>query len=423
MDYQSRRQVLTALQSDGDPDPRQATVLFLDNSSTFGGAIASLEYLVRGLLRRRVRPIVVSGHSSTKLSEDFPGVRTISVDSRVPHRNPTALLRRMRSNPPQFELFEKIGLRLGAADWHLRRTLPAALRYLRIGHAHQVDIVHLNNIVQAQLDGLLAAELLGVPCVAHARGFQNSGALLSSALRRVDRHVAISTAIADNLEEIGADRENISIVPDGIDLTRFATRRDTTALRRELGIPEGSPTFGLFGRIMKWKGTREFVLAAARVLRHLPSSHALVVGDISDGGDDYFQEVRKLSETTGVGERILFTGYREDIPALMQALDVVVHASIEPEPFGMVIVEAMAAGTPVVAADRGGPVDIVKEGVTGTLVDPRDSESLATAILHLLENPEQARSMGQNGRMRARRLFGADRYAARVREIYDDVLE
>jgi len=405
----------------GDGD-RAPTVLFLDNSSTFGGAIVSLGHLVGELARRRVRPIVVSGQPDRTLRKTFPEAQTYSADIRTPRRHPTWLLRTVRQSPPRSEVLERFGLRLAAADWHCRRTLPAALRYTHLGRRHAVDLVHLNNIVEAQLDGLLAAMMLRVPCVAHARGFQSPGVLARLAARKVDRHIAISTAIARNLEEIGAETTAVTVIPDGIDVEEFSASPDSEGIRESLGIPAGTPAFGLFGRIMEWKGTREFVSAAAEVLRAMPRARALVVGGVSDGDQTYFEHVRRLAERTGVGDRILFTGYREDTAALMQAMDLVVHCSIEPEPFGMVIIEAMAAGTPVIAANRGGPRDIVRDGETGLLVDPTDEETLASAIRSLLQNPDRARALAEAGRDRARRMYGSERYAERVMEVYADVL-
>lgn len=403
-------------------DSKKPTVLFLDNSSTFGGAIVSLKHLVSELARQGVRPVVVSGQPAARLEDAFPNARTISVDVRVPHRHPTPLLRRMREDPPRSKLLEWTGLKLAAADWHLRRTIPTAMEYARLGKHHDPDLVHLNNIIGGQLDGLLAAKMLGVPCIAHARGFQSPDPVLWAASRVVDHHLAISTAIAENLEEAGAPRNHISLVPDGIDVERFSTSRDKVAVRRSLGIPLDAPTFGLFGRVVEWKGTREFVLAAERVLHELPTAHAVIVGDVSDGDAGYLREVRQLAEESGFAERIIFTGYRDDIPGLMQALDLVVHTSIRPEPFGMVIVEAMAAGTPVIAANRGGPRDIIRDGESGILVDPTDTGALATAIQVLLETPDRARALAEAGRDRVRRLFGKERYAERVAGVYEEVL-
>lgn len=399
---------------------RPLRVLFLDNSSTFGGAIESLAYLVDGLADYDVESVVVSGQPPGRIEEAFPKAITESVDIRLRWRDRTApyrLARRMASS----HLVTRLVLLFAAMDWHLRRTLPAAVRYARIGSDYDVHLVHLNNCLEGQLDGLLAAGILGVPCVAHARGFQNPTRALRWLVPRVDRHVAISGAIHRNLREIGAPKDRISVIHDGMNLDRFREPHDTRKVREDLGVPPEAPAFGLFGRIIEWKGVREFVRAAQRVLRRLGSAYAVVVGDESDGSLDYFREVRSLAEDSDVGDRILFTGYREDVPALMQSLDVVVHASIDPEPFGMVIAEAMAAGKAVVSADEGGPRDIVVDGETGYRVDPRDTKALASAISDLLEDPRKAEAMGRAGRRRAQRLFSKERYAREIARLYGEL--
>lgn len=415
----ARGHVTSPPADDGHP-----CVLFLDNSSTFGGAIESLAHLVDGLAHRGFACVVVSAQPEDTLVRvfgDSAEIRWVDVPVRWQWRHKTMLYRllaQMRSG----SVLSRCVSALAACDWHLRRTLPSALRYARIGRRHRVDLVHLNNALESQLEGLLAAKLLGVPCVAHARGFERPTRALALGAPRVDRHIAISEAIRENLLTIGAPEERISVVHDGMDVETLAEPHDTRSVRDELGIPPGAPVFGLFGRIIEWKGVREFLLAAERVLERFDSAYALVVGDESDGSPDYFRQVRSLAEESDVADRILFTGYREDVPALMQALNVMVHCSIEPEPFGMVIAEAMAAGKPVVAADRGGPLDIVVEGETGFLVDPRDTDSLASAIERLLDDPELGEKMGAAGRRRAKRLFGKDRYAREIAEIYDEVV-
>lgn len=406
------------------PDDRRPRVLFLDNSSTFGGAIESLAHLVDCLADRGFASVVVSAQPEDSLTRVFPDsavTRSVDVPVRWQRRHKTGLYRLLAGMRTRSVLSRGVSA-LAVLDWHLRRTLPSALRYARIGRRHRVDLVHLNNALESQLEGLAAARLLGVPCVAHARGFQQPTRALRLLAPRVDRHVAISEAIRENLLEIGAPEERISVVHDGMDLEAFRRSHDTRSIRDDLRIRPGVPAFGLFGRIIEWKGVREFLLAAEQVLERFGSAYALVVGDESDGSPDYFRQVRSLAEDSDVADRILFTGYREDVPALMQTLDVVVHCSIEPEPFGMVIAEAMAAGKPVVAADRGGPLDIVVEGETGFLVDPRDTEALASAIGRLLDDPALAEEMGAAGRRRARRLFGKERYAREIAEIYEEVI-
>lgn len=416
--------VLTATRAEHAAPGRRTSrvVLFVDNSWTFGGAIHSLQHLVDGLADGRIDPVVVSGHPSTALARMFPNARTVQTRVRVPWQHPTLLQRWSRDRRPHSGLLSQLSGPLGALDWHLRRTLPGAIRLARVGASHGADLVHLNNNLESQIDSLLAARLLRVPCVAHARGFQSRGRLLGTALGGVAHHVAVSEAVARDLVRIGAPRDRISVVHDGVDVEAFAAPRDTRTLRQALGLPGSARAFGVFGRIVPWKGIREFVLAASRVLRKRADAYALVVGDESDGERGYFEEVRELARGTSVADRILFTGYRDDVAALMQSLDVVVHTSTDPEPFGMVLVEAMAAGKPVVAADRGGPREIVVPEETGLLVDPADTEALASSITRLLDDPRRARRMGASGRRRAHRHFSKERYAREIASVYERIL-
>lgn len=397
-------------------------VLFIDQSFTFGGAIRSLAHLVGGLSEQGVEAVVASGQPPEVLERAFSEAETISLDIERQWRRNTSLYQLIRKNTVK-GVFKRSLTALAVLDWHLRRTVPSALRYARIGSRHDVDIVHLNNTIAGQFDGFIAAKLLGVPCIAHARGFQEPTRVLRAITRMVDHHIAISEAIRRNLVEIGASPDRISVVHDGMNLEEYDGQLPAATIREDLGVPHDAPLFGFFGRVIEWKGVREFVLAAERVLQRMESAHALVVGDESDGGREYFEDVRGLTQEMEVGERILFTGYREDVPELMRTIDVVVHTSIRPEPFGMVLAEAMAAGKPVVAADEGGPLDIVEPGSTGYLVNPEDTASVARLIRHLLENPDEAKALGRAGRRRAEKLFGKERYAAQVFEIYEGMVE
>ncbi|MGI6388553.1 MAG: glycosyltransferase [Desulfomonilia bacterium] len=113
---------------------------------------------------------------------------------------------------------------------------------------------------------------------------------------------------------------------------------------------------------------KEFILAAAKVIEANPNARAFVVGSPSDGGEEYYNEVVELTKSLGIEGHVFFTGYRKDVPALMKLMDVIVHSSITPEPFGMVVIEGMAMGKPVVATRGGGPIDIVsgrRDGFSG----------------------------------------------------------
>jgi glycosyltransferase involved in cell wall biosynthesis len=214
-------------------------------------------------------------------------------------------------------------------------------------------------------------------------------------------------------------------IPDGIDLERFNPRVSGERIRRELGVSDSERLVGFVARLDPWKGAEVFVRAAAEVSRARNDTRFLVCGGELPGYETYASDLGRLARDLGIEDRVLFTGWKyrlDDIPEVMAALDVMVHASIRPEPFGLVIVEAMATATPVVAADDGGVREVVEPGVTALLARPGDHDGVAGAVLEILGNPARAAAMGNAGRARAERLFEVGVYVRRVEAVYAELL-
>lgn len=392
-------------------------ILYLDNTYTFGGAINSLACLLRALDRDRIAPVLVTGQPRDFLARHFPATICHSVPLRLPWVH-NRIHRRLAGWP----IFRPRPLRRllnggRFVGWQLFVTAPEAWRYYRLGRRHGVRLVHLNNILGSQLAGILAAKLLRVPCVAHLRDFEEVDGMTRFYARLIDHHVAISSAIRQNLLDLGVPPEKISTVHDAID-AGSAPPGDGTDFQREFALPPATPVFGIFGRIVPWKGIAEFVQAAKKVCDAVPEATAFVVGHISDGDHNYLQEVKEQVKDLGLEKRIVFTGYRQDVTQLMNRMDVVVHASIRPEPFGMVLIEGMLMGKAVVATKAGGPLDIVIDGETGFLVAPADVQAMAEKIILLLTRPELRESMGAQGRARVVEHFSSERHAAKISAIY-----
>jgi len=393
-------------------------VLFIDNSDTFGGAINSLGHLFRSLDESTILPKVVSAQPRSTLADIFPpGTwHHLPISHRGERKDP------LPPNLPRWQgtVRRKI-VSLGA---FLTQDLAPAFKYAELAKAIGAAAIHLNNGV-TQLDGILAARILGVPCVAHSRGFihPSDGVGMRLARHWVQRHVAISSAIRQNLIDLGICPATIILVPDGIELDAFRPDPPSSALREDLGIPAGAPVIGFSGRIVQWKGVREFLKASFLVLAEFREARVLLIGDPSDGGPEYYSEVLELARSSGFSERIIFAGYRADIPELMRLVDVLVHTSIEPEPFGMVLIEAMATGTPVVAARAGGPLDIVLDGVTGFLANPEDPNEVASRVLALLRDSSQRTQMGEAASRRVRECYSAELAALRITELYRAVFK
>lgn len=278
--------------------------------------------------------------------------------------------------------------------------------------ARGYDVLYANS-QKALVIGVLAGKLADKPVIWHlhdmlvADHFSRAHRRLAVALanRLTTRVIANSRATATAFVASGGRAKRVRVVYNGIDSRPFRSVAPTEvdALRKELGLT-GVPIVGVFGRLALWKG--QHVLLEALV--HLPGVHALLVGEALFGEDTYAEALRKRAKTLGVGDRVHFLGFRQDIPQLMQLSDVVVHTSIAPEPFGRVLVEGMLARKPVVATRAGGVVEAIEDGVTGVLVPPGDAQALARVLTNLLADPSRSHALAEAGSAAALERFSLE---------------
>lgn len=401
---------------------KKISILYLDNSFTFGGAIISLCYLLKGIDKTKYRPVVVTGQTEETTSKYFNGFICINVRMKLKwHDN--SVYRLVMSLPfSRVKIVKKFVEIIRFSYWMVFVYLPEAFVYYKIGKRYNIDLIHLNNIMGSQLPGIMAAKLLRVPCVANLQDYERDSMSTRFYASLIDHHIAISNSIKDNLLELGVAPETITVANLAINLEEFDIRRDVSVLKDEFAVVKGQPLFGIFGRIIGWKGVKEFVQAASLVLKEMPQAKAFVVGGVSDGDESYLTDVMALAEKMDISDKIVFTGYREDVADLMKLMNVVVLASITPEPFGMVVIEAMAMGKPVVATSAGGPLDSVVDGETGFLVPVKDTGRMAKPIIKLLGNQDLSEEMGRKGRDRVERMFCKERYANQVEQVYTSLL-
>jgi glycosyltransferase involved in cell wall biosynthesis len=311
------------------------------------------------------------------------------------------------------------------------RSLAAGIRALfntaRLIRERRVDIVHTLN-AKAHLYGGSAATLARVPCLYHLHGVpaphpsRDGLVSLLSVLVPAQRTVACSRYVAETFGQVWRSRRDVIVVHNGVTLYARANQDGATEVRDELGVPHGAPLVVMACRLQRWKGVHVFVEAAAPVARACPEARfAVVGGTLLNLEPDYALELRAQAERLGLGDSLRFTGYRPDAKRFLASADVVVHASIEPEPFGMVIAEAMALGRPVVATDLGGPREIVEDGVSGVLVPPNSAAHMAEAILGLLRAPERRTRIGEAAVLRIQHDFTAEQMARRFEALYEQL--
>jgi glycosyltransferase involved in cell wall biosynthesis len=215
------------------------------------------------------------------------------------------------------------------------------------------------------------------------------------ALSRRVRLVGVnSAATGAAFVAVGGRADRVRVVPNGFDADVAEPGPEASRDLRELAGLDERPVVGLFGRLAPWKG-QEVLL---RALSAMPDVQAVLVGGPLFGAEEFERELRTLADELGISDRVRFLGHREDVPTLMAGVDVVVHCSTTPEPFGRVLVEAQLARRPVVATDGGGVREIVTDEVDGLVVAPRDVDALTAAVARVLADPALAARMGAAGR-------------------------
>lgn len=298
------------------------------------------------------------------------------------------------------------GVRRESGVRSILSALPAfaSLRGRLAGLAAGFDLLYANS----QKAFLLAAlsKRRGQPLIWHLRDILTaehfSPILRKLAVFAGNRYASViianSHATAESFVAAGGLRHKVRVVHDGIDPQPFDSiaPEAIAALRKEIGS-ESSSMIGIFGRLSPWKGQHILLDAISAI----PGAHAILIGDALFGESAYAEDLKLRATQPDIAGRVHFLGFRRDIPALMQAMDIIVHASTSPEPFGLVIVEGMLARKPVIATRAGGAIEIIQEGESGMLVTPGSISELRTAIERLLSDPVATERLSRDGRRRA----------------------
>jgi len=289
------------------------------------------------------------------------------------------------------------------------------------------DLIHANSI-RAGLVATAATLGLGTRVVWHLHDLLPRHPLsvlirLFALVSPNTRMIAVSEAVATNFSGRFSHRlkNRIVVILNAIDLDSFSP--DHTAkrrIRKELRVRESDPLIGIVGQITPRKGQLELVRAFAGALTRIPRTVLVVAGaPLFNRDDEYRIAVDQVAAERGVRDRVRMLGARSDIGAIMQALDLLIVNSTA-EPFGLVILEAMACGTPVLAAAVDGIPEIIEHGKNGWLVPSRDEGALAEAIIQLNRDPELRARLAQQGKQHVAAHFSADRYLRELQSFYSE---
>lgn len=362
-------------------------ILYLDQSAELGGGEFSLFAEVTNL----------SASASVLLLEDGPlrGMLAragVAVEVLVGSQRSMAITR---------------GAGLLAASLALPEILRLAGCVALRARAH--DVIYANS-QKALLVGALAAMLARRKLVWRLRDFL-TGPQFSPLLRRAAvalanwravKVIVNSAATGNAFIESGGHPSLVSVAYPGIDEAPFVdvSAAEIAATRAELG-QGAAPLIGVFGRLTAWKGQILFLEA----LQRLPGAVGVIIGGPLFGEGAFELELRQKIVELGLADRVRMLGFRSDIPLLMRAMDVIVHCSLAPEPFGRVVVEGMLAGRPVVASAAGGVMEIIQHGKTGFLYEPGNVSALVASLGVVLENAAATGAVAAAGRQWAETNF------------------
>lgn len=364
-------------------------ILHINSARTFGGGERHTADLANALSRR--------GHEVfAAVSPQSPLIEELK---RIPAQN----------------IFE-LPLR-NALDVH------SAIELARRVREKGIEIIHAH-VARDYLLAALASRRSSAPLVLTRHLERPLKSLHRWTLARVARVIAVSEAVERALleQKIFAP-EKIRRIPNGIDVDLFERRArsfDAKRFRRLMKV-EGRLLVGITGELREHKGQEDFLRAAAIVSGRFADVDFVVAGEDASPRKEYRARLEQLAAELDIKTRIHFTGWLADVVELLPALDVFVSSS-RVEPFGLVMVEAMACGLPVVATSTGGAREIVEDNVTGKLVAVGDSQALAEAICALLADEDARRLMGERGRARAKQRFSLERMLGETEALYREVL-
>jgi hypothetical protein len=286
------------------------------------------------------------------------------------------------------------------------RELPATARAVaairRLAREQQADAV-FSNQSKGHVYGGLAAAAAGLPAVWWQHGIPGTSRFDRAAARVPAAAIACTSGAAAGAQRAVSPRRRIVRISPGTPVAAIAARKGCGASVRGV-LGDGGPLVGIVGRLQPWKGQDVFLRAAEEVVRAEPLARFAVVGGPILGWEGpYPDDLRRLAHRLGIADRVVFAGHQDDVVPWFDAMDVVVHASFG-EPFGLVVVEAMALGKPVVASADGGPLEIVENGFSGLLVPPGRPEALAAAVVRVLRDPVLAARLSSGATARAGRF-------------------
>ena len=369
-------------------------ILFLQSSSEGYGSGKIILQVLRFYQNQGLAPVVV-------LTNEGPIQSDLQAMDIPVYIQNLGILRRKYVNP-------------GGIFNRVQKNLKA-YRFLNLLHQkYSFELVYSNTL--AVVVGSIWAKRNQLPHIWHIHEILPGPAPLVKLLAKMldsstPRPIAVSQAVGNHWQA-ELNNSKVEIIPNGIPYDDLLTAKGN--LKSELGLDPDSILVGLIGRINPGKGQLFFLEIAEKVAKKYPKAHFVLVGDPFPGYESILEEIREKIRSRKLATKVSYLGFRKDIPDVMASLDIFVLPSVLPDSFPTVILEAMAAGKPVIATKSGGASEMVLEGETGFLIQIHDVSAGTKAISTLIENPSLRNSMGESGRQRVLETFSLKSFEQKI---------
>ncbi|HOK52981.1 MAG TPA: glycosyltransferase [Armatimonadota bacterium] len=294
------------------------------------------------------------------------------------------------------------------------------LRVYRAVKQANPDVLHLHSRRGAEIFGGLAGRMARVPAIILSRRIDDPVKLgplgRLKFIKYPHKIITISEGIRRVLIDCGIDENRIEMVRSAVVVEQFQLERDRSWFHSEFSVPEDVPVIGVIAQLIERKGHRYLFEAVPDILKEFPDTQFILLGK-----GPMRQQLEHLASEMGIGKSVIFAGFRADIEKILPNLDIVVHPALR-EGLGVSLIQAACAGRPMVASGVGGIPEIVRDGQTGLLVNPADSQAIGKCILTLLRNPDLAQKLGENARKLAETEFSIDGMVEGNLRVYREVL-
>lgn len=395
------------------PGPKE--IVFVEVESQMSGVEFTTLYLIQHLDRSKWIPLVVCPEEGDLPSKCRATGVPVAIVPR-PHLFSTSSYIGGVAVLNPFALIADLGL-----------LILSAFLLARLLRVRRPALVVPKGLM-AQIYGGLAARLVGIPCVWHVQDRVSNRAgpffawTLSLAGRWLAKEIIVDAAsIARQLRSF-VPSERIWVIWNGVDTQEFSPSVDGSGVRAEWGVRNGELLIGSTGRLTPWKGQRVLIQAFALIANQFPQARVALIGAALFETNEYESVLKRETARLGLGDRVIFAGFRRDLPQVLAALDVIAHTALEKDSSPLAVVSAMAVGKPIVCTRVDGTVELFEDGVSGLLVPPGDVDALAGALERLASNVTLREKLGRAAREEAECKLSIEQFAADCQAVFDRAL-